>query len=197
MAASNLLDALGTSVYNNAFKVFTGLPVPGSAEDKQRKLVNARLDASLRAELNPKQGETPEDHRRRLEGLSEMLLKQQRQQGQLRLELSGGPGTTSDLDIRQRLERFETEREAARTENQKDLLGAQNQAKLQLLNPVLEQERYLADQVDAGARRDVLEFLSNAQDKNLAAQAEARRPNFSTIGSLLGSLGLAAASLFG
>jgi len=197
MAASNLLDGFQTSAYNTAFKLFTGLPVPGSAEDKQKKLENARLDASLRAELNPKQGETPEDHRRRLEGLNNLLLKQQRQQGQLRLELGGGPGTTSDLDIRQRLERLGIERESARTENQKDLLGAQSQAKLQLLGPVLEQERYLADHVDAGARRDVLEFLAKTQDKNLAAQAEARRPNLSNIGALLGSLGLAAASLFG
>ena len=197
MAASNLLDAFGTSVYNNAFKAITGLPVPGSAEDKQKKLENARLDAGLRAELNPKQDETAEAYRQRLDGLNDLLVKHQRQQGQLRLELGGGPGTTSDLDIRQRLERLGIERESARTENQKDLLGAQNQAKLQLLDPVLEQERYLADHVDAGARRDVLEFLAKTQDKNLAAQAEARRPNLSNIGALLGSLGLAAASLFG
>ena len=197
MSSPNLLDAFGTSVYNNAFKAITGLPVPGSAEDKQKKLENARLDAGLRAELNPKQSESPEAYRKRLEGLNDMLLNQQRRQGQLSLELGGGPGTTSQLDIRQRLEQLGIQREAARTQNEKDYLSAQNQAKLQLLSPVLEQERYLADQVDAGARRDVLEFLSSTQDKNLAAQAEARRPNFSNIGALLGGLGMAAASLFG
>lgn len=191
MAASNLLDGFTTSVHNNAYKLFTGLPVPGSVEDKQRKLEHARLDASLRAELNPKQGETPEDHRRRLKGLSDTLLEQQRQQGQLRLELSGGPGTTSDLDIRQRLEQLGIQREAAQTQNEKDLLGAQNQAKLQLLNPVLNQELALAN-LDGGARESTYKFLSDAQDKNLAAQKDARSQNL--IRGLFGSLVAAAAA---
>ena len=197
MSSPNLLDAFGTSVKNNAYKILTGLPVPGSAEDKQKQIEDLRLQKQLQAELNPKEGETAEAHRSRLAGLNDMLLKQQREQGLINLELSGGPGTTSQLDIRERLEQIRRRTEATRTQNEKDLLGAQNQAKLQLLNPVLEQERYLADHVDAEARRDVLEYFATTRDKNLAAQEAARRPNFSNIGALLGGLGMAAASLFG
>ena len=196
MSSPNLLDAFGTGVHNTAFKLFTGLPVPGSPEDKQKKLENARLDAALRAELNPKQSETPADYRKRIDAINGALLSQQRQQGLLNLELGGGPGTTSQLDIRQRLEQLGIQREAARTQNEKDILGAQNQAKLQLLNPVFGQELALADR-DLVNMDKVLGYLERSDDKNRAAQAEARRPNAANIAGLLGSLGLAAASLFG
>jgi len=194
MAAQNLLESAGTGAYNNLYKIFTGQPVPGSAEDKQRKLENARLDQQLKQELNPKAGETPEAFQRRIAGIQDSLLQYQQKQGKINLELAGGEGTGSQLDIRRELERLGMQRENSRTQNEKDLIAAQNAGKLQLLNPVLEQERWLAGGSDADARKDVLNFLAAAQDKNLAAQAAARKPN---VAALLGSLALGAASLFG
>jgi len=194
MAAQNLLESAGTGAYNNLYKIFTGQPVPGSAEDKQRKLENARLDQQLKQELNPKVGETPEAFQRRIAGIQDSLLQYQQKQGKINLELAGGEGTGSQLDIRRELERLGRQRESSRTQNEKDLIAAQNAGKLQLLNPVLEQERWLAGGSDADARKDVLNFLAAAQDKNLAAQAAARKPN---VAALLGSLALGAASLFG
>ena len=194
MAVQDLLQSTGTGAYNNLYKIFTGQPVPGSLEDKQRKLENARLDQQLKQELNPKAGETPEAFQRRIAGIQDSLLQYQQKQGKINLELAGGEGTGSQLDIRRELERLGMQRESSRTQNEKDLIAAQNAGKLQLLNPVLEQERWLAGGSDADARKDVLNFLAAAQDKNLAAQAAARKPN---VAALLGSLALGAASLFG
>lgn len=194
MAVQDLLQSTGTGAYNNLYKIFTGQPVPGSLEDKQRKLENARLDQQLKQELNPKAGETPEAFQRRIAGIQDSLLQYQQKQGKINLELAGGEGTGSQLDIRRELERLGMQRESSRTQNEKDLIAAQNAGKLQLLNPVLEQERWLAGGSDADARRDVLNHLAAAHDKNLAAQAAARKPN---VAALLGSLALGAASLFG
>jgi len=194
MAVPDLFESARIAAFNNVSKLATGQPVPGSLEDKQRKLENARLDQQLKQELNPKVGETPEAFQRRIAGIQDSLLQYQQKQGKINLELAGGEGTGSQLDIRRELERLGMQRETSRTQNEKDLIAAQNASKLQLLNPVLEQERWLAGGSDADARKDVLNFLAAAQDKNLAAQAAARKPN---VAALLGSLALGAASLFG
>jgi len=194
MAVPDLFESARIAAFNNVSKLVTGQPVPGSAEDKQRKLENARLDQQLKQELNPKAGETPEAFQRRIAGIQDSLLQYQQKQGKINLELAGGEGTGSQLDIRRELERLGMQREGSRTQNEKDLIAAQNAGKLQLLNPVLEQERWLAGGSDADARRDILNHLAAAHDKNLAAQAAARKPN---VAALLGSLALGAASLFG
>lgn len=191
MAVQDLLESARIAAFNNVSKLVTGQPVPGSLEDKQRKLENARLDQQLKQELNPKAGETPEAFQRRIAGIQDSLLRYQQKQGELNLDLAGGK---SYLDIRGELERLGMQREGSRTQNEKDLIAAQNAGKLQLLNPVLEQERWLAGGSDADARRDVLNSIALAHDKNLAAQAAARKPN---VAALLGSLALGAASLFG
>lgn len=191
MAVQDLLESTRIAAFNNVSKLVTGQPVPGSLEDKQRKLENARLDQQLKQELNPKAGETPEAFQRRLVGLQDALLRYQQKQGKINLDLAGGK---SYLDIRGQLERFRTDQDRSRTQNEKDLIAAENEGKLQLLNPVLEQERWLAGGSDADARRDVLNSIALAHDKNLAAQAAARKPN---VAALLGSLALGAASLFG
>jgi hypothetical protein len=195
MAVQDLFESARIAAFNNVSKLATGQPVPGSLEDKQRKLENARLDQQLKQELNPKAGETPEAFQRRLAGLQDILLQYQQKQGKINLELAGGEGTGSQLDIRRELERLGMQRENSRTQNEKDLIAAQNAGKLQLLNPVLEQERWLAGGSDADARKDVLNFLAAAQDKNLAAQAAARKPNYAP--ALLGGLLYAATSLVG
>ena len=191
MAVQDLFESARIAAFNNVSKLATGQPVPGSLEDKQRKLENARLDQQLKQELNPKVGETPEAFQRRIAGIQDSLLQYQQKQGKINLELAGGE---SQLDIRRELERLGMQRETSRTQNEKDLIAAQNASKLQLLNPVLEQERWLAGGSDADARRDILNHLAAAHDKNLAAQAAARKPN---VAALLGSLALGAASLFG
>ncbi len=192
MAVQDLFESARIAAFNNVSKLATGQPVPGSLEDKQRKLENARLDQQLKQELNPKVGETPEAFQRRIAGIQDSLLQYQQKQGKINLELAGGE---SQLDIRRELERLGMQREASRTQNEKDLIAAQNASKLQLLNPVLEQERWLAGGSDADARKDVLNFLAAAQDKNLAAQAAARKPNY--VPALLGGLLYAATSLVG
>jgi len=191
MAVPDLFESARIAAFNNVSKLVTGQPVPGSAEDKQRKLENARLDQQLKQELNPKAGETPEAFQRRIAGIQDSLLRYQQKQGEINLDLAGGK---SYLGIREELERLGMQRDRSTTQNEKDLIAAQNEGKLQLLNPVLEQERWLAGGSDADARKDVLNFLAAAQDKNLAAQAAARKPN---VAALLGSLALGAASLFG
>lgn len=196
MSTPNLLEGAGTAAYNNLYKAFTGQPIPGSREAKQRQIEDLRLQKQLQDELKPRSGEGSAEFLKRIQGLNDLALETKRKQGLLDLELGGGPGTASQLDIRQRLEQLGIQREAARTQNEKDLLGAQNQAKLQLLNPVLGQELAL-DERDSDRMDKVIGYMERAQDKNLAAQAEARRPNIGTIAGLLGSLGLAAASLFG
>lgn len=195
MAVQDLFESARIAAFNNVSKLATGQPVPGSLEDKQRKLENARLDQQLKQELNPKVGETPEAFQRRIAGIQDSLLQYQQKQGKINLELAGGEGTGSQLDIRRELERLGMQRETSRTQNEKDLIAAQNAGKLQLLNPVLEQERWLAGGSDADARKDVLNFLAAAQDKNLAAQAAARKPNY--VPALLGGLLYAATSLVG
>lgn len=195
MAVQDLFESARIAAFNNVSKLATGQPVPGSLEDKQRKLENARLDQQLKQELNPKVGETPEAFQRRIAGIQDSLLQYQQKQGKINLELAGGEGTGSQLDIRRELERLGMQRESSRTQNEKDLIAAQNAGKLQLLNPVLEQERWLAGGSDADARKDVLNFLAAAQDKNLAAQAAARKPNY--VPALLGGLLYAATSLVG
>ncbi len=195
MAVQDLFESARIAAFNNVSKLATGQPVPGSLEDKQRKLENARLDQQLKQELNPKVGETPEAFQRRIAGIQDSLLQYQQKQGKINLELAGGEGTGSQLDIRRELERLGMQRETSRTQNEKDLIAAQNASKLQLLNPVLEQERWLAGGSDADARKDVLNFLAAAQDKNLAAQAAARKPNY--VPALLGGLLYAATSLVG
>ena len=191
MAAQDLFESARIAAFNNVSKLATGQPVPGSLEDKQRKLENARLDQQLKQELNPKAGETPEAFQRRIAGIQDSLLRYQQKQGEINLDLAGGK---SYLGIREELERLGMQRDRSTAQNEKDLIAAQNEGKLQLLNPVLEQERWLAGGSDADARKDVLNFLAAAQDKNLAAQAAARKPN---VAALLGSLALGAASLFG
>lgn len=195
MSTPNLLEGAGTAAYNNIYTLFTGQPVPGSAAAKQKQIESLRLEKQLQDELKPKQGEGTADFLKRIQSLNDLALDTKRKQGLLDLELGGGPGTTSQMDIRQRLEQLGIQRESARTQNEKDLLDARNQAKLQLLNPVLGQELTLDDR-DTARMDKVLGYLERSQDKNLAAQAEARRPNFGSIAGLLGSLGLAAASLF-
>lgn len=195
MATQNLLESAGTGAYNNLYKIFPGQPVPGSVEDKQKKIENARLEQQLKQELNPKAGETSEAFQRRIAGIQDSLLQYQQKQGKINLELAGGEGTGSQLDIRRELERLGMQRESSRTQNEKDLIAAQNASKLQLLNPVLEQERWLAGGSDADARRDILNHLAAAHDKNLAAQAAARKPNYAP--ALLGGLLYAATSLVG
>lgn len=196
MSTPNLLEGATTAAYNNLYGLFTGQPIPGSREAKQKQLEDLRLQKQLRDELQPKQGEGTAEFLKRIQGLNDLVLDTKRKQGLLDLELGGGPGTSSQLDIRQRLEQMGMQREAARTQNQKELLGAENAAKLQLLSPVLTQELTL-DERDSSRMDKVLGYLERAQDKNLAAQSEARRPGFGNIAGLLGSLGLAAASLFG
>lgn len=191
MAVPDLFESARIAAFNNVSKLVTGQPVPGSLEDKQRKLENARLDQQLKQELNPKAGETPEAFQRRIAGIQDSLLRYQQKQGEINLDLAGGK---SYLDIRGELERLGMQRDRSTAQNEKDLIAAENEGKLQLLNPVLEQERWLAGGSDADARKDVLNFLAAAQDKNLAAQAAARKPN---VAALLGSLALGAASLFG
>ena len=194
MAATNLLEGLGQGIYNTAYTAATGKPVPGSREDKLRQLENATLNRQLREALqDPQKMDQLASTLRNAKAIQGLNLEGTAAQNRLNLDYLGA---SSLLDAAKGKSDIKLKEMSAETANEINRIAAANKQRLELLAPVqkLEGDLRLAD---TGDLEKVLSFYSAAQDKNLAAQAAARKPGFGGIASLLGGLGLAAASLFG
>lgn len=194
MAATNLLEGLGQGLYNAAYTATTGKPVPGSREDKLQQIENATLNRQLREALqDPQKMDQLADTLRTAKAIYGLNREETAAQNRLNLDYLGA---SSLLDAAKGKSAIKLNELSAEAENEIKKLNAANEQRLKLLAPVqkLESDLRIAD---TGDLEKVLSFYSAAQDKNLAAQAAARKPGFGSIASLLGGLGLAAASLFG
>lgn len=191
MAATNLLEGLGQGIYNAAYTAATGKPVPGSREDKLRQLENATLNRQLREALqDPQKMDQLADTLRTAKAVQGLNLEGTAAQNRLNLDYLGA---SSLLDAAKGKSAIKLNEMSAATANEINKLAAANKQRLELLAPVqkLEGDLRLAD---TGDLEKVLSFYSTAQDKNLAAQAAARKPGIDT---LLKTLGATALGIFG
>lgn len=193
-ANKNLLDEAFTSWYNSAASALTGKPTPGSNEAIQAEITKATLQRELNdLKKNPNDPQAQQQFMSRARQLQDLQLRGAAAQQALNMQSLGAPTL---LDARARLTDESIRQGQAATQNEINLFDTKSQRQRDILADITGQELKLADH-DAATVDKVLSYYSSAQDKNLAAQAEARRPNFGNIAGLLGSLGLAAASLFG
>lgn len=193
-ANKNLLDEAFTSWYNSAASALTGKPTPGSNEAIQAEITKATLQRELNdLKKNPNDPQAQQQFMSRARQLQDLQLRGAAAQQALNMQSLGAPTL---LDARTRLTDESIRQGQAATQNEINLFDTKSQRQRDILADITGQELKLADR-DAATVDKVLSYYSSAQDKNLAAQAEARRPNFGNIAGLLGSLGLAAASLFG
>jgi hypothetical protein len=193
MATPNLLDQLRVGGYNNLYKAFGGV-VPGSTEAKELELKKLELERQIKeARSTPNKQAELNDIIQQARAYQQLNLEGQDAANALALKFSGVPNLLELAKEKSAIRRGELSAEA---ENEINKLNAANEQRLKLLAPVQKLEGDLRI-ADTGDLEKVLSFYSAAQDKNLAAQAAARKPGFGSIASLLGGLGLAAASLFG
>lgn len=190
--APNVFEAIGQNLYNGLYTGLTGKPVPGSIgaiqAETQKQVALKQLEDLKRNPNDPNAGAKALAAYKAYQDLG---LEGQAAQQAINLRTLGAnslldaSGQQADIAIR---------KGNAATQNEISLLDAKSQKQMDTLARIFEQERYLAGGSDADRMAQVLKFSSDAHEKNLAAQAEARKPN---VAALLGSLALGAASLFG
>lgn len=190
MATPTLLDQLRVGGYNNLYKAFGGV-VPGSTEAKQLELQKLELERQIKeARSTPNKQAELNDIIQQARAYQQLNLEGQDAANALALKFSGVPNLLELAKEKSAIRRGELSAEA---ENEINKLNAANEQRLKLLAPVqkLEGDLRLAD---TGDLEKVLSFYSAAQDKNLAAQAAARKPGMDT---LLKTLGATALGIFG
>lgn len=189
---SNLLSEIGQTAVDRTRTFLTGKPPAGSLEDVERQLKMVQAEQALAAaKRNP---DDPRAHQTAIQRLKDyQALALQGQQATMEMvdnrlpTLIGATGQLADIETKNI-----NERNRADTNNELLKIGAQRE----ILGDTFGHELKLAE-MDTGTRDAVLQFYSQAQDKNLAAQAAARKPNFMNVASLLTGLGATAAALFG
>lgn len=195
MADQGLLDKVGQRTAEWLTTALTGQPTKGSDDDLRRRIQSAQLKQTLESfQRNPNDPAARNTFLETLKTAQGLNVEGQRATNEENLRylsdprLMGAAKGKTDLEI---------QKERAKADNEIALLKTEAQQRMQGLDKLTDHEWRLAGGSQADTNKSVLEFLAQAQDKNLAAQAAARRPNFNSIAGLLGSLGLAAASLFG
>ena len=128
-----------------------------------------------------------------LQSIEKLRRDSQAANNEVNLAYLGAPNL---LGANERLADVDIRKEKARAANELSLVDAKTQRQRGILGDTFGQELKLADH-DASSMDKVLAFYAAAQDKNLAAQREARQPNFMNVASLLTGLGATAAALFG
>lgn len=195
MAEQGLLDKVGQRASQMLTSAITGEPVKGSTEDLRKQIEDAQLRRTLESyRKNPSDPGARDALLSTIRAAQGLSIEGQRATNDVNLDYLSDPRL---LGAAQTKTNLEIQRERAKAANEIDLLKTEAQQRMLGLDKLTDHEIRLAGGSQADANRAVFDFLSQAQDKNLAAQAAARRPNFGSIAGLLGSLGLAAASLFG
>lgn len=193
MATPSLLENLGIGAYNKLYEA-TGGVVPGSIEDKRRKLEQLDLDRQLREA--GKGGNTPAGFANSIKQASaaqNLNLGGQKLSNDLALQYLGA---ASLLDAAKAKSGIKLNELSAETANEINKLAAANQQRLALLAPVQQVERDMRG-ADSGDLEKVLAYYSGENQANRDLQMEMSKPRFGNIAPLLAGLGVAAASLFG
>lgn len=187
---NNLFEAIGQNFYNSVYSGLTGKPIPGSSEALQAEIEKqTKLKQLEDLKRNPNDPKALERVIAGLKQVQSLGLEGRKAEQALNMETLGAKTL---LDARGRLTDESIRKQQAATQDEINLFDAKSQRQRQILGDITGHELALAGH-DAGAMDKVLAFYSAAQDKNLAAQAEARKPN---VLSLLAGLGATAASLF-
>jgi hypothetical protein len=195
MAEQNLLGKVGQRAEQWLTSALTGEPPKGSDEDLRKQIQSEQLRQTLASfQKNPNDPAARDAFLGTLKAAQGLNIAGQRAMNDVSLDYVSDPRLMSAAQGKTNLE---IQRERAKATNEIDLLKTESQQRMLGLDKLTEHEFRLAGGSQADTNREVLNFLREAQDKNLAAQAAARRPNLGTVAGLLGSLGLAAASLFG
>ena len=194
MAGQGLLSKIGENFTDSLTSMLTGEPIPGSNEAVRKQIETQTLKNNLKAlqqdPNDPKRKQALLDSLRSIQKLNQ---ESQTASNRANLELMGAPSLLAGND---RLADTEIRKGDAEAKRDLNLLDAKTQRQRDILGDTFGQEINLADH-DASAMDKVLSFYAAAQDKNLAAQKEARQPNFMNVASLLTGLGATAAALFG
>jgi hypothetical protein len=194
MAGQGLLSKIGENVTDSLTSMLTGEPIPGSNEAVRKQIETQTLKNNLKALQ-----QDPNDPQRKQALLDSVRIIQKLNQesqaasNRANLEFMGAPSLLAGND---RLADTEIRKGDAEAKRDLDFLNAKTGHQTAILGNTFGQEIKLAD-YDANAMDKVLSFYAAAQDKNLAAQKEARQPNFMNVASLLTGLGATAAALFG
>lgn len=191
MATEDLLGKFKERASQSIISAITGEPPAGSQQDLERKIRMAELQRqydNLKKDPNNSQA-----HQQFIETLKTVQgLNREGRRGDNDITLDYVTDPRFDRAANDKLGR-QLKKDRASTENEISRLTAEAQQRMLGLDKILDHEYRLAGGSQAETNRAVLEFLAAAQDKNLAAQAEARKPN---VLSLLAGIGATAASLF-
>jgi hypothetical protein len=192
--ATNIFEAIGQNLYNSAYSGLTGKPIPGSTEAVQAEIQKQTLEKQL-ADLkkDPSDPKALERVLQGMRGVQALTLKGKQADQALNMQFLGADTL---LDARTRTTEEDTSqsirKEQAGTQNEINLFDAKTGRQREILGDITGQELKLAEH-DTKSLEQVLKFYAAAHDKNLRAQADARKPN---IGALLAGLGATAATLF-
>lgn len=195
MAEQDLLGSVGQRASQWLTSLVTGEPPKGSDDDLRKQIQSEQLRQTLASfQRNPNDPGARDAFLGTLKAAQGLNVAGQRAMNDVSLDYVSDPRLMSAAQGKTNLE---IQKERAKAANEINLLKTEAQQRMLGLDKLTEHEYRLAGGSQADTNREVLNFLREAQDKNLAAQAAARKPNFGTVAGLLGSLGLAAASLFG
>jgi len=189
----SLLSEVKEGVGNWIRTKATGKPAPGSLEDYEQQLRIVQAQRALdEAQRDPNDPRKLEALKQQFGLLRDITLDGQRQS--LKMQADYIPTL---VDAKGRLRQQQTEQEIQLGSSDADnTLRTQGGTKRDILGDTFNQELRLADS-QAATTQQVLDFYRQAQDKNLAAQAAARKPSLMKAASLLAGLGATAAALFG
>ena len=189
----SLLSEVKEGVGNWIRTKATGKPAPGSLEDYEQQLRIVQAQRALdEAQRDPNDPRKLEALKQQFGLLRDITLDGQRQS--LKMQADYIPTL---VDAKGRLRQQQTEQEIQLGSSDADnTLRTQGGTKRDILGDTFNQELRLADS-QAATTQQVLDFYRQAQDKNLAAQAAARKPSLMKAASLLAGHGATAAALFG
>lgn len=194
MAGQGLLSKIGENFTDSLTSMLTGEPIPGSNEAVRKQIEAQTLKNSLKAlQQDPNDPQRKQAFLESLRSIQRLNQEGQAESNKANLEFMGAPSLLAGND---RLANTEIRKEKAKADIDLSFLDEKTRRQRAILGDTFGQEIKLADH-DASAMDKVLSFYAAAQDKNLAAQKEARQPNFMNVASLLAGLGTTAAALFG
>jgi len=194
MAGQGLLSKIRGNVTDSLTSILTGEPIPGSNEAVRKQIETQTLKNNLKAlQQDPNDPQRKQALLDSLRSIQKLNQESQTASNRANLELMGAPSLLAGND---RLADTKIRQDKVKADIDLNLLDAKTQRQRAILGDTFGQEIKLAD-YDANAMDKVLSFYAAAQDKNLAAQKEARQPNFMNVASLLTGLGATAWRLFG
>jgi hypothetical protein len=166
--SSNLLQAGLDRLGQAATSAITGKPTPGSTEDLRQQIISANLSRQLEEAKKQREGESLEEYAKRLQVGNDALLTYRKAENAI-----GADQALGMLPIRDQLGQIIAKEKRGETQNEISLNDAKAQRQRELLGDIASHEYRLAGGSDADARRDVLAYLAESRDLNLAAQREA------------------------